>query len=185
MKNKILDAAAQLILQYGLKKFTVDEIAAELKISKKTVYKYFKSKDDIIREYFEIAIESDKSSVLKTLRSEEKILKKIHEIIYSNHRYRLPVVLLNEVRKFYPDEWVKIQNLKQFKLDATKKLLQQGSLEGIFKSDIHFEILLKMLENISDMFIDYDFLVENKLKTTEAIDEALKIIFNGILKEEI
>lgn len=185
MKNKILDVAARLIQQYGLKKFTVNEIAVELKISKKTIYKYFKSKDDIIREYFEIFIESDKSSVLNTLESEEDILKKIHEIVYSNHRYKLPVMLLNEAKKFYPGEWEKIEKLKQFKVDATKKLLEHGSIEGIFKPNIHFGVLSKMLENISDIFIDYDFLVENKLKTTEAIDEALKIIFNGILKKEI
>ncbi len=55
---------------------------------------------------------------------------------------------------------------------------------GIFRSDINFGVLSKMLEEISDMFTDYDFLLENRLTTREAIDEALKIIFNGILKEK-
>lgn len=181
MKEKILDTAARLIQQYGLKKFTVNEIALELKISKKTIYKYFNSKDEIIQEYFETVIESDKSSVLNTLNSKEDFLQKIHSVIHSNHQYRLPVELLNEAKLFYPNEWAKIEQLKDLKLNVTRKLLEQGSSNGILKSDINPAILSKIFEKISDMFIDYDFLIENKLKATEAIDEALKIIFHGIL----
>ncbi|OPJ65263.1 TetR/AcrR family transcriptional regulator [Clostridium oryzae] len=182
MKQKILDVAAKLILQYGLKKFTVDEIASELRISKKTIYQYFNSKDDIIREYFEVSIATDKDSMTSVVAGNKDFSYKIHAIVYSSHRYRLPVSLLMEAKQFYPEVWSKIEELKQFKLNATKKLLEQGVKEGIIKSEMHFGVLSKMIEKISDMFTDYDFLLENKLNTREAIDEALKIIFNGILK---
>lgn len=181
MKEKILDTAAGLILQYGLKKFTVNEIASKLKISKKTIYKYFKSKDEIIQEYFKAFITSDKNNTLNAVNSNYDFFKKIHLVVHSNHQYRLPVPILNEAKLFYPDEWEKIERLKIFKIDIMKKLLKDGLSEGVIKSDIHPGVLSKMLENISDMFIDYDFLIENKLKASEAIDEALKIIFNGII----
>ena len=42
-----------------------------------------------------------------------------------------------------------------------------------------------MLERVSSMFIDTDFLLENGLKSTQAIDEALNIIIHGIVKEEL
>lgn len=181
MKEKILDAAAQLIQQYGLKKFTVDEIAAKLKISKKTIYQYFNSKNDIIKEYFETAIESDKNGIINGLNSDKDFFEKIHLIVYSSHRYRLPVKLLNEAKQFYPDEWIKVEELKQFKLNAMQKLLELGTAEGKLRSDIHFGVLSKILERISDMFIDYDFLLQNKLNAREAMDKALEIIFKGIL----
>lgn len=182
MKEKIVNFAAQLIAQYGLKKFTVDEIAAGLKISKKTIYQYFDSKEDIIREYFEITITSDKKSVQNELNSDKDFLEKIHAIIYSNHQYRFPITLLNEAKLFYPDEWMKIEELKQFKLNTIKALLHQADDNNILKQDINFAVLTKMLDGISNMFIDYKFLLENKLKTREAIDEAFKIILHGILK---
>lgn len=182
MKEKILDIAAQLIARYGLKKFTVDEIAAELKISKKTIYQYFNSKEDIIKEYFEVTVASDKESVQRELNSNKNFIEKIHSIIYSNHQYRLPIALLNEAKLFYPDEWEKIEELKQFKLDTIKNLLHQADDNNILKQNINFAVLTQMLDGISDMFIDYKFLIENKLKTSEAIDEAFKIILQGILK---
>ena len=182
MKEKILDAAAQLIQQHGLKKFTIDEIASQLRISKKTIYKHFKSKDDLIEEYFEVSIASDKESVTRVLSGNEEFSDKIHAIVYSNHRYRLPIPLLMEAKQFYPEVWTKVEALKQFKLNATKEVLKQGVEAGIFKADIHFGVLSKILEKISDMFTDYDFLLDNQLNTRKAIDEALKIIFSGILK---
>lgn len=182
MKEKILDEAARLIQLFGLKKLRVDDIADGLKISKKTIYAYFSGKDEMIREYFMAAVVSDKSSVLEILDSQKGIVEKIHEIVHSSHQYKLPVLVLSEAKKFYPNEWAEIEKLKRFKMDAIQKLLEQGAREGVVKSDIHFGVLSKMLEEISDMFTDYDFLLENRLKTTEAIEEALHIIFNGVLK---
>lgn len=180
MKEKILDTAARLINQYGLKKFTIDEIAAILKISKKTIYKYFSGKEEIIKEYFEVATRTDKESINAALSDNLDISQKIHAIVYSSHRYRLPVSLLIEVKQFFPEEWAKVEELKKFKLNAATDLLKQGVDDGIFKPDINYAVLTKMFEKISDMFTDYDFLIENRLNTREAMDEALKIIFKGI-----
>lgn len=183
MKEKILDVAAEKINLYGLKKFTIDEIAAELKISKKTIYKYFKSKDEIILEYFKTTISSDKESVEKTLNGNGEFLEKIHDIVYSSHKYKLPVKLLNEAKLFYPNEWNEIEELKKYKTNVMKEILENASLEGQIKSDINFSVLCKMLEKISDTFLDYEFLITNKLKTTEAIDEVFKIVLYGILNK--
>lgn len=182
MKEQILDVAAQLIQRYGLKKFTVDEIASDLKISKKTIYQHFSSKDEIVKAYFETSIESDKDNIQQGMESQKTYLGKIHAIVYSSHKYRLSVPLLNEAKQYYPDVWKDICGLKQFKLDALQNLLEQAAAEGVIKPDIHFGVLIKMLDELSDMFLDYDFLIENKLKTTEAIDAAINIIVNGILK---
>lgn len=181
MKEKILDTAASLILQYGLKKFTMNDIAAALKISKKTIYQYFSGKDDIIRAYFEAALTSDKDGITAALSQNIDIAQKIHAIVYSSHRYRLSVSLLSEAKQFYPEVWVKVEDLKKFKLEATQNLLKEGTREGIFKADTNFGVLSKMLERISDMFTDYEYLLNNHLTTREAMDEALKIIFHGIM----
>jgi AcrR family transcriptional regulator len=184
MKENILNVAAELISKYGLKKFTIDEIAKELKISKKTIYQHFQSKDEIIRDFFITTLESDQNSVISTLNSEMNFLDKIHSIIYSNHTYRIPLALLNEAKQFYPAEWAKIEELKHFKTRSIQKLLEQAKTDGIIKPEVHFGVLSKMLEEISDIFIDYPFLLENKLTTAEAIDEALKIVFQGVIAEK-
>lgn len=185
MKSKILDAVAQQIERYGLKKFTVAEVATELHISKKTLYQYFSGKDEMIREYFEETLESDRQSVFDAVGSDRSFLDKIHALVHSSHRYRMPVRIMDEAKQFYPDEWAKIETLKQFKLDEFQKLLKQASDEGILRPDVHFGILAAMLERVSGMFIDTDFLLEHGMKATQAIDEVLNIIISGIVKKDL
>jgi AcrR family transcriptional regulator len=183
MKEKILDEVARLIGRHGLKKFTVDEVAENLRISKKTIYQVFSGKDEMIRQYFETNLSGDRQSVLEAMESGADFLDKIHAIVHSSHRYRMPIPVLDEAKRFYPDEWAKIEELKRFKLGMFQKLLKQASQEGRLRPDVHFGVLSSMLERISDLFIDTDFLLENGLKSTQAIDEALSIIIGGILKK--
>jgi AcrR family transcriptional regulator len=180
MKDKILDMAANKIQIHGLKKFTIDEIARDLKISKKTIYKYFSSKDEIVEEFFKTIVKSDKENMESSLKRQNNFMSKIHCIVYSNHKYKLPINLINEAKIYYPKEWNKIQELKQYKLNAIKELLKEGVSSGIIKQDINLPILTKMLEQTVDIFLDYDFLMDNKMKFSEAIQEVLKIILYGI-----
>lgn len=182
MREKILDGAARLIQQYGLKKFTVNELAAELGISKKTLYQHFESKDAIIAAYFDAAVNSDKENVKASIDGMVNFGDKIHAVIYSEHRYRLSVSILSDAKKFYPDEWKKVEALKQYKLDTVRDIFDQGVKEGIFKQDVHFGVLSEILTKLSDIYTDYDFLTENHLNAREAIDHSLSIIFNGILQ---
>ena len=48
MKNKILEKSKELFLNLGFKSVTMDEIATSLGVSKKTIYKYFKNKTELV-----------------------------------------------------------------------------------------------------------------------------------------
>lgn len=183
MEQKILDVAAQLINKYGLRKFTIDEISSSLKISKKTIYHYFKGKDDIIRKYFEATIESDKKDMVKALDENNSFFEKVHNIVHSTHKYSLSVPILNEAKLFYPEEWDKIESLKKFKINAISKILNEAADNGTLKPGINLAVLAKVIRETSNVFTDYDFLIENKLKASEAMDEFLKIMFYGILSK--
>lgn len=182
MKDIIMKVAAEKIESFGLRKFTMDEIAAELKVSKKTIYKYFKSKDDIIVEYFNEIIATDRSDTIESLKKDCSLEDKLNSIIYSYHKYKLPVKVLDEAYNFYYDEWQKIQELKNFKLNIIEILLKEGVEEGILKSDIEFHTISLILESISNTFLDYQFLSKNGLTIREAMKEVMKILLYGILK---
>lgn len=115
-----------------------------------------------------------------SLSHQNDFISKIHSIIYSNHKYKIPINLINEAKIYYPKEWGKIQELKQYKLGAIKKLLEEGVSSGVIRQDINLPILIKMLEQTADTFLDYNFLMDNKMKFSEAIQEVLKIILYGI-----
>ena len=182
MKDTILKVAAEKIQTYGLRKFTMDEIAEELKISKKTIYKYFKSKDDIIHEYFKEIVETDKTSTVESIRKDSSLVDKLNSIVYSYHKYKLPIKVLDEAYKFYHDEWEKINKLRDFKLDLMEKTLKEAMDEGLLKKDVNLNIISLILESASSTFLDHNFLNKNDMTMKESMNEVLTILLYGILK---
>lgn len=177
-----MKAAAEKISLYGLRKFTMDEIATELKISKKTIYKYFKSKEDIIVEYFNEIIESDKNYTLETIKADRSLIDKLNTVVYSYHKYRLPVAVVDEAHKFYYDEWQKVQDLKNFKLKLIEDILNAAKEDGVLKNDADLHIVSLMLESTSTTFMDYEFLSKNNMTLLGAMESVLGIVLHGILK---
>ena len=123
MKEKILNVVAQLINRYGLKKFTVDEVAATLHISKKTIYQYFSGKDDLIHEYFVANLESDKQSMNKVMQEANGFRNKLYALVHTNRCYGLPIFVMGEAKQFYPKEWAEIEALRNYKLATLNELL--------------------------------------------------------------
>ncbi|WP_102400262.1 TetR/AcrR family transcriptional regulator [Haloimpatiens massiliensis] len=182
MKNTIMKVAAEKIQCHGLRKFTMNEIASELKISKKTIYKYFKSKNDIIFEYFKEIIESDKKYTMEGIEKESSLEDKLSSIIFSYHKYKLPVSILDEAYKFYYEKWKEIESLKNFKLKLIENILKEAMESGELKEGIDIHIISFILESVSSTLLDYKFLSKNNITMKDAMDDTLKILLYGILK---
>lgn len=182
MREAIIKVAAEKIQIHGLRKFTMDELASELKVSKKTIYKYFKGKDDIISEYFKEIIETDKNYTIESVKEKSSLVDKLNAIIYSYHKYKLSANVLDEAYKFYYDEWEKVQELKNFKLGIIESVLKKGMEEGILKKDINLNITSLILESVGNTLLNYKFLSENNINIKDAMDDVIKTVLYGILK---
>ncbi len=109
--------------------------------------------------------------------------EKLYNIIYSYHKYKLPVRILDEAYKFYPEEFKKIQEFKDFKIDSVKKILKEGKNQGLIEENININIVSLILEKVSDTFLDYKFLTNNNISMKQAMVDLMNILLNGILNE--
>lgn len=87
---------------------TVDEVAATLRISKKTIYQYFSGKDEMIHEYFVANLESDKQNMNKAMQEANGFRNKLYALVHTNRCYGLPIFVMGEAKQFYPEEWAEI-----------------------------------------------------------------------------
>lgn len=101
--QKILLAVQALIQKYGVRKFTVDQLASSLHISKKTIYNHFNSKDQIIGIYIKQITNSNYNKVKSLVTSDLPFLEKIRAIIREERSYKLPVSALEDIKNYYPD----------------------------------------------------------------------------------
>lgn len=147
METTILEKAAHLFLSQGFKSITMDDIATELSISKKTIYQHYSSKPELI----------EKSLVYIN----EKFLKSLEGVIAQNrpaiaeifaaHNNMNEVfaiessVCLYQLNKYYPKiaQKQKIFQKKKF-VGIIERNLEKGIKEGVYRSNLDVEFIARL-----------------------------------------
>ena len=186
MEELILEKSTQLFMEHGFKTITMDDIANELTISKKTIYQYYPSKTDLIEKclnYINLKLTNEiKSSVSKKKKAIQELVetkdmvKELLNLETSNYSYQL--------QRYYPKLAQKQKNIyKKRYAKILETNLKKGIKEGVFRDDIdiefyaRFQIASSTIINDADIFpmddFDYKYLqnlhLENYMRmiTTE------------------
>lgn len=143
-KAKILGAAEELFIQYGIRSVTMDDVARDASMSKKTLYQYFDNKDTLVSEVAMNHFEGE-AKEFEQMASQAK--DAIHEVLLVSqclrkHVFRLNPSLLFDMQKYHGKAWDEYQKFKQTTIRGNiKRNIDNGIEEGYFRSDLDAEIL--------------------------------------------
>lgn len=143
-KERILAKAEELFMRYGIRSITMDDIARDLAMSKKTIYQFFKDKDDLVYQMGVRHFEQDKSEICQIMQSAGNAIDEV--IGMSRHlKNNLKGVnpsLFFDLQRYHPKAWSLWQEHKKgFIIEQVKKNIEQGVQEGLYKADLNIEIL--------------------------------------------
>jgi len=186
VKEKWLVDLAPLYFQSGLKRFTMDDIASKLNISKATLYKYFSSREEILNsivkfkieeiESFEAALQNEAITFSDRFFS---IIKEVSVLLAEiSERF------LMETKETHPDLWVRMTAFQDKVLFIAESFYNKGIAEGFIHEDLNPRVLA-----LSDkMFIrsvsNRRFLQEYNVTLQEAFDTYFLMKSRGIFKED-
>ncbi len=144
--QNIIKTAAGLYLKFGLKSVTMDDVARECMISKKTLYKYVNDKIDLLKQAF--MFESKKQSKLfksifeKQLNAVEEVFE-IHKHLIIMLKTHNPIIE-HDMMKYYPviHREIKEKSAKQV-YTMMMQNLKKGIKEGLYYNDIDIELIAK------------------------------------------
>ncbi len=144
MENRILFKARDLMTRHGVKHVTMDDIATQLGISKKTIYQFYKDKDAVVMAVVNLELEEQS---LKCQRTQDIADNAVHEMfmiledIQQMFKNMNPMTM-NELAKYYPEAFERIQNHKnEFMHQIIKINLIKGIEQGVYRKEIDPEIL--------------------------------------------
>ena len=146
LKN-ILERVAELYNKYGIKSVTMDDVARELGISKKTLYLYVENKNDLVSKVLDVILEHGECEFKKLYEKkmnavEELIAVSVH-IILSFNSYNPSTQY--DLKKYYPDLFTKMQNFRKEKMyNSILKNIKKGKEEGLFRLELDEEIIAKV-----------------------------------------
>lgn len=185
-KQRILRQAHALFYREGLYKTSMDEVAAELKISKKTIYKYFESKYDLIKEATFAMLKNSVKDVNTVLSEKTSAATKLSMLLqnYSNEVCQVSEKWIKDMRTHYPELWKEIENFRNEKVyDISKKLILQGRKEKIV-SDFPPEIVVEAYAATLRAIVNPAFLLNCNCTMRDAIHHVFNILLHGILTEK-
>lgn len=197
LEGKILEAAEELFLQYGYSRTSVDDITERIRISKKTLYKSFESKEKILVTIFE-KIKTELSEQIEAVLSNESLAfsEKLTESmrVISRQFSKIPPFFYDDIQYQAPEVW---RMWLDYKKDAAfrhfRHLLEEGKASGDIRSDISIDMTVFFYLSALHSMLDPKFIknqlpseIAEKLPASplERFNEVVRIVYMGILTDQ-
>ncbi len=182
-KERILHKANDLYMRYGIRSVTMDEIALQCGVSKKTIYQFFADKDELVDAvveekilYTEGACAIDSASAANAVEEIFKTIDMLEEVFKNMN----PSVVF-DLQKYHNDAFMKMEKHKsEFVYNMVKSNLERGIEEGLYREDINTEILSRY--RIESMMLPFnpEFYAKTKNSLLDVETEILLHYLFGI-----
>lgn len=187
--EQIITAAKKLFTKYGFKKVSMDEIASESNLTKKTIYTYFSSKEELLK----YCIKEELNNMKKIIENEEAkkldFLDTVHQVIYNLLKYKKNCeffkMLFKEADIFKNTtlkENLKIidKEIQDYIKKELKLAIEKNKIEVKNIDIITFLIYKMYIALMIDWNEDYQQLDEK-----EIADNILNFLVNGLKRKEV
>ena len=185
-QTKIIEHTEEKFFRDGFYKTTMDEIASELRMSKKTIYKFFPSKDDLVHAIAKFFMNRMKNTILPALNSDKNAIEKLGDLIkiLAKASEKISAVRMEELKRHYPSMWNEIDNFRtEMMFGNITRVIDQGKKEGLF-ADYPTNIIMNVLVASVRTIVNPDFIMNNNYSIIEAARYAFKIVISGILTDK-
>lgn len=187
VRERILDKAQELFFRYGVKSVTMDDIARELGISKKTIYQHFEDKNAMVYAGVEHHFACDRT-IAEQMQNEAP--DPIAEVVMTSEMMRQTMAGMNptaifDIKKYYPQAWDLFSKYKkEFVLEMVKKNLIKGIEMGLYRSTINVEVLSRLRLEQIEMGLDPYLFPLSQLNPLDTQLELLDHFLRGIVTFE-
>lgn len=180
----ILNSAARLFMRFGIKSVSMDDIAREQGMSKKTLYKYFESKKDLVKKVALAHNDSEKESICAI---RDKTQDAVHEMVliarYVHDMLKdiRPSVIF-DLKKYYRQSWKLFESLhNEFVYSTIKSNIERGRIDGLYREDFNEDIIARFYTGMT-LIITEEQLFPEKSYPIEAIyNQFMNYHLNAIL----
>jgi len=186
LKN-IMSKVRDLYKNYGIKSITMDDVARELGMSKKTLYQYVNDKEDLVDKFVESEISTRQEEICKCFKTGYNAIEELFEIsVFMNRmmRERNPATEY-DLKKYYPAQYQKIVKARREGTYSYLMLnLRKGKKEGLYRADMDEEVIAKLYLSRSENVHFGEIFTVSEFTSSQLFIELLKYHIRGIATEK-
>lgn len=169
-RDRVVMKSIELFAQSGIRLVTMDQIAAELGMSKRTIYELFKDKDALVRECLEIMRAQHMQEVVKIMDEASDVIEALYKVSQYGEKKKASMnrLFFEDLRKLYPKMWESVRRgSSKHEESFSCSIIRRGMTEGIFLKDLEVPIVDLFLRMMMEIFH------QRELFPDDTSDEAL------------
>jgi len=182
-KERILEKATDLFMRYGIRSITMDEIAAQLGISKKTIYQFFTDKDAMVDAVVNDETRRNEDECLHSSKSAENA---VHEIFLAMDNMEemlkgMNPQIIHDLEKHHPAAFKRLKQYKyQFLYSIIKENLERGLKEDVYRSDLNVELTTRHRIETAFMPFNQDAFPQNKYPMNQTCQDLAVLFLHSV-----
>jgi len=186
-KERILQKATDLFMRYGIRSITMDEIAAQLGISKKTIYQFFTDKDAMVEAVVNEEMNANEEDCQGYRKEAENA---VHEIFLAMDGMQEMMKTMNpqlmyDLEKHHPVAYKRLKQYKyQFLFTIVKENLDRGLGEGIYRTGINIDLITRHRIESAFMPFNPEAFPQNKFPMNQTCQELAVLFLHSICNEK-
>ncbi|WP_461788266.1 TetR/AcrR family transcriptional regulator [Pedobacter sp.] len=188
IKDYIIDGADKLFCQYGFKSVTMDDIAKNLGVSKKTIYQNFKDKNELINILIRDRIVNQDLQMNKCVVESENAVQEVFIGMQDMDFFLATMnpMLFYDLQKYHQEAWLNFIAFKEKEIGKTvAQNLQRGIAEGFYREELNVEIITRMrLNQIDTIFTQNNLYDTTKYSLANIMVEITRHFLFGICNNE-
>jgi AcrR family transcriptional regulator len=183
--ERIINACQALALNQGLHRFTMDALAARAGVSKRTIYRYFPSKEAVIEATLDDFMQRTAAEVQQMLAQEKNppaLINRLVSYLLANGRFLTNRATLNDLRLYYPHLWKKIDSFRLRQMRSVLGQLMESN--PALRQDIDPRIIAAVMTAVVQNVLQPDFILENNLSFEETVRQ-ISLLFSSFFSPRL
>lgn len=181
--KQIIEKVRVLYFKYGIKSVTMDDVARELGMSKKTLYQHVCDKNDLVQKVVTYVMERDHGEFDNIFENNKNAIEELIEMtLYINKvmRNHNPSTFY-DLKKYYPELHKTMMSQRRDKMyQHTLNNLKKGKEQGIYRAEIKEDIIAKYTTILTFQTFENDTLDMNEFTSPDFFNEVFSYHIRGI-----
>ncbi|MBC7912757.1 MAG: TetR/AcrR family transcriptional regulator [Pyrinomonadaceae bacterium] len=183
LRERILTETDELFCKFGVKRITMDDIARQLGISKKTIYQHFKDKNELVYVLNQFMLEKQMKEMDTNTAKAKNAVEEVFLVVTHLQEMlsKINPMMFYDLQKYHPEVWNLFKNFRyEFMRDCLLKNLHWGVDEGYFRKEINFEIIALLRIEQVDMIFNQLVFPPNKFMLSDVMTQITEHFLYGL-----
>jgi TetR/AcrR family transcriptional regulator, cholesterol catabolism regulator len=183
IRYRIIEGASELFRTYGIRSVTMDSLANQLGMSKRTIYETFSDKDELLAAVLTRIAEKQRELIKKVLAESENSIVAIFRMLEINRDYFQDVspAFQADLKKYHNN--VLMENSNGLDLPDyrnNQQVIENGIKEGLFRKEINADLANRCLYNLGKTIVDHEMYPYELFSRRDVIENIFINYLRGI-----